>query len=85
VRLEVDSSPMLLYAGTGTTACAAELNHFAIRRRFCAVAASRNSSRAPLSPRNRRRSSLATQLAEVEEPINPAQQVIGRNVIVKIE
>jgi hypothetical protein len=28
---------------------------------------------------------VAAQIAEVKEPINPAQQVIGRNVIVEIE
>jgi len=33
-------------------------NHFAIRLKFCAVAASKNSSLAPLGPRNRSRSSF---------------------------
>jgi hypothetical protein len=35
-----------------------DINLLAIRRRFCAVAASKNSSCAPLSPRSRSRSSL---------------------------
>ena len=34
------------------------VSHFAIRRKFCAVAASRNSSCAPLGPRSRNRSSF---------------------------
>jgi len=34
------------------------VNHFAIRRKFCAVAANRNSSCAPLGPRSRNRSSF---------------------------
>lgn len=37
-------------------------SHFAIRLRFCAVAAIKNSSLAPLSPRNRNRSSLRMRL-----------------------
>ena len=40
----------------------AGINHFAIRRRFCAVAAIRNSSRAPLRPRSLSRSSLRMRL-----------------------
>jgi len=32
-----------------------------------------------------KRAEVATQIAEVKEPINPPQQVIGRNVIVEVE
>jgi hypothetical protein len=59
---EVDSSPMLLYAAIGTGSGAANISRFAIRRRFCAMAASKNSSFAPLGPRRRKRSSLRIRL-----------------------
>jgi hypothetical protein len=51
---------MLFEAGIRTASVAAHFNHFAIRRRFCAVAASKNSSFAPLGPRDRKRSSIRT-------------------------
>jgi hypothetical protein len=47
---EVASSPMLLYAAIGTGSSAANINRLAIRRRFCAMAASRNASRTARSP-----------------------------------
>ena len=59
---EVDSSPIQLYAAIGTASGAANISRFAIRRKFCAMAASRNSSRAPLGPRRRKRSSLRMRL-----------------------
>jgi hypothetical protein len=39
---------MLLYAAIGTASGAANIRRFAIRRRFCAMAASKNASCAPL-------------------------------------
>ena len=50
--------PGRTYAGTNSPFCAIGASHFAIRRKFCTVAAIRNSSLAPLKPRNLNRSSL---------------------------
>jgi hypothetical protein len=52
----------LIYRHAGATILwsgGARLSSFAILRKFCAVAASRNSSCAPLSPRKRKRSSFS--------------------------
>src|SRR5439155_26015127 len=53
---------ILLYAVVGTAPDVANISRFAIRRRFCAMAASKNSSCAPLGPRSRKRSSLRMRL-----------------------
>jgi hypothetical protein len=50
------------YAGHGATAGGGRAISFARRRRFCAIAASVNSSCAPHGPRNRSRPSLKMRL-----------------------
>jgi hypothetical protein len=54
--------PRPFHTVLGIAPLEAEPNHFAIRRRFCAIAASKNSSCAPLGPRSLRRSNLRIRL-----------------------
>jgi hypothetical protein len=51
-----------LQTGAAFTFRVIGVSHFAIRRRFCTVAAIRNSSLAPLRPRKRSRSSFRMRL-----------------------
>src|SRR5271166_4996910 len=71
--VSINASQFSVYVPANTGIGTGGHSRFGIRRKFCAVAASRNSSCAPLGPRNRNRSKCMIRLRCANSAINRRQ------------